>query len=151
MNDTITHNHNSRVKPEDTTIHVGDFCFRNTKGGKPGEGSQNTAEAWKNRLKGNMVFVRGNHDKNNSMKTIIESLIIDYAGQYIHVCHNPEYVNPDFKINIVGHVHTAWKFKTVNRNGKITDCINCGVDVWKFMPMKIEELMKHYYRWKTCR
>ena len=34
MNETLIRNWNSRVKPEDTVIHNGDFCFKNTPGGK---------------------------------------------------------------------------------------------------------------------
>jgi len=37
-------------------------------------------------------------------------------------------------------VHEAWKIKTVN-NGK-NILVNVGVDVWKFMPIKIEEIFK---------
>ena len=37
MNETLIRNWNARVKPEDTVFNVGDFCFKNTKGGKKGE------------------------------------------------------------------------------------------------------------------
>ena len=38
MNKTLIHNWNSMVKPEDIVFFLGDFCFKNTPGGKPGEG-----------------------------------------------------------------------------------------------------------------
>ena len=63
MNDVLIRNWNSRVKPEDTVIHNGDFCFKNTPGGKEGEGAVGVnAGDWIKRLNGHIVFVRGNHD-----------------------------------------------------------------------------------------
>ena len=37
MNSTIIRNWNEMVKPEDTVFFLGDFCFKNGPGGKPGE------------------------------------------------------------------------------------------------------------------
>ena len=34
MSATIIKNHNQRVKKEDTVFFLGDFCFRNSPGGK---------------------------------------------------------------------------------------------------------------------
>ena len=39
MNKTLIKNHNERVKPEDMVFMAGDFCFRNSPGGKEGEGT----------------------------------------------------------------------------------------------------------------
>ena len=38
MNRALIDNWNSRVKLNDVVFHVGDFCFKNSPGGKSGEG-----------------------------------------------------------------------------------------------------------------
>ena len=147
MNKGIIRNHNERIKPEDTVFFLGDFCFKNSSGGKVGEGLRNNAEYYLKRLNGRFIFIKGNHDKNNSVKTIINRVIIKYSHHRICLIHNPEYADTDYKINFVGHVHKNWKFKRVKKLFGFTDLINVGVDVNNFMPKTFEELMKGYYRW----
>jgi calcineurin-like phosphoesterase family protein len=147
MNETIIKNHNERVKPEDTIFLIGDFCFRNSAGGKVGEGIQVKAKEWEARLNGNIIHIKGNHDYSNSTKTIIEKLVIRYGGKKICLIHNPKYADINYEINFTGHIHTDWEiFKLVKAN-KETCCINVGVDVNKFRPVSFEELMKKYRRW----
>ena len=43
MDTAIIRNWNERVDPDDTVLVLGDFCFRNSPGGKQGEGRQNKA------------------------------------------------------------------------------------------------------------
>lgn len=144
MDAELIRKHNSRVKPEDTVIHLGDFCFRNTDGGKEGEGSPNSADYYLKQLNGKIIVIRGNHDKNNSMKTIIENMTLEIGGRNIFAVHNPEDYNNKFRIVFCGHIHNEWKFKRV----KGTDLINVGVDVWNFMPVDINEIMDEYHKWK---
>ena len=137
MNKTIITNHNNRVKPNDIVFFLGDFCFRNSKGGKEGEGSIDKAEHYLKQLNGRFVFIRGNHDNNNSLKTCIKSAVIEFGGQDIFLCHNPEDYNPKYRINFVGHVHQHWKVQKV----KGCTLINVGVDVNNFLPVKFDELV----------
>lgn len=146
MNSEIIRRHNERVTKDDIVFYVGDFCFKSGTG--RGEGLPNKAEHYLKQLNGKFIFIRGNHDKNNSLKTIIESLQIKYGGKYINLVHNPKFVKTNFEINFVGHVHTHWKFKRINRGYIFTDVINVGVDQWNFYPVTLEEIMKQYYRWK---
>ena len=125
---------NSRVKPEDTVFVIGDFCM-NT--------NREKAENYLKQLNGNKILINGSHDKNNGVKTIIESLQIKYGGKYINLVHDPKYANTLFKINFVGHVHNNWKFKRQCS----TDMINVGVDVWGYFPVTFETIMKVYYKW----
>jgi calcineurin-like phosphoesterase family protein len=149
MNEALVRNHNVRVKSGDVVIHNGDFCFKNSKGGKVGEGAQEKAEDIIKKFNGTFVFVAGNHDKNNSLKTCIESLIIKYGNYRFKVVHDPKYVDYSYPFNFVGHVHGAWQFKTfVSPCGKKTDAINLGVDVWNFMPVTFEEILSKYSKWK---
>ena len=155
MNKTIIHNHNERVNPEDTIFFLGDFCFRNSPGGKQGEGTIHKAEYYLKQLNGRMIFIKGNHDRNNSLKTPIERVVIKYGGYRINLVHNPEHIDTDYNVNFVGHVHEKWKFKKANTLFKnrysevsICDMINVGVDVWKFMPISFEEIISQYKKWK---
>jgi calcineurin-like phosphoesterase family protein len=149
MNETIITNWNSRVKDGDLVFHVGDFCFKNSKGGKPGEGMQNKASHWRERLNGDIIFIKGNHDRNNSVKSIIERIVVKYGPHYICLVHNPENYDIHFAMNFVGHVHEKWKFRRMFNpmDNKYIDLINVGVDVWGFFPRTFEEIYKEYKRW----
>ena len=144
MNNEIIKRHNQRVKPEDMVFFLGDFCFRNSKGGKHGEGEQHKAEYYLNKLNGMFIPIRGNHDRNNSLKTIVEKVIIEYSHHRVCLVHNPAYANNNFKFNFVGHVHNAWRFK---KEGNKNFLCNVGVDVWDFHPVKFEEIMKRLFAW----
>ena len=146
MNDTIIRNHNIRVKDEDTVFFLGDFCFRNSPGGKEGEGLPQKAEYFIDKLNGHIIFIKGNHDRNNSLKTNIERVIIRYGGNRICLVHNPIHTGEEYEYNFVGHVHEKWKFK---RNAADNSyMMNVGVDVWDYMPVSYEEIMKDFRKWK---
>jgi len=138
MNETIIRNHNARVKPEDIVFHLGDFCFKNTMNGKPGEGVPISAREWESKLNGKIIHIRGNHDRNNSIKSIIQGILIKHCGKEIYLVHNPENFNPKYKINLVGHVHDSWKVKQHPEGWLL---INVGVDVWNFMPVTLQEIL----------
>ncbi len=149
MNQSIIRNHNARVKSDDTVIFLGDFCFRNTSGGKDGEGQLNKAEYYINKLNGRFVFVKGNHDNNNSLRTNIHGVIINIANKSIYCIHDPEEliesrkIRAQFKFVFCGHVHNLWKFKKVGS----TLFVNVSCDVWQYMPVTYNELMKEYNKW----
>ncbi len=145
MNRTIIKGHNDRVKDEDTVFDLGDFCFRNSPGGKAGEGLPQKAEFFQKQLKGNIIHVKGNHDRNNSLKTCIERIIIRYGGYRICMVHNPIHADPNYELNFVGHIHEKWKFKKL---GDKSFMVNVGVDVWNFRPVGFEEIMKELRKWK---
>ena len=140
MNMTIIRNHNNRVKPTDTVYFLGDFCFKNTAGGKEGEGEVTKFEEYISQLNGNFVFILGNHDYNNGVKSCLINATLEITNRQINLVHNPEEYDPSFKINFVGHVHQKWKFQ---RRGQSV-LINVGCDVWRFMPVNINEIMAEY-------
>jgi len=148
MNTVIMRNHNERVKPEDNVFFLGDFCFRNSPGGKAGEGTIHKADYYRKQLNGNILFIKGNHDRNNSLKTIIERVIVKYAGHRICLVHNPIHADANYDYTFVGHVHEKWIFKRIRIGESFTDLINVGVDVWDFKPVTYEEIMKEYRKWK---
>jgi len=148
MNNTIIRNWNERVKPEDIVYHNGDFCFRNSKGGKPGEGVQIKAVEWERQLNGKIIHCAGNHDNNNSTKTLIERMVIKYGNTLVHMVHDPANVDFNYEINFVGHIHDKWKIMRIEGPNKTyTDAINIGTDVWNFRPVSFEEIMKIYNGW----
>jgi len=63
MNETIIKRHNERVKPDDTVFFLGDFIF---KGGN--EGGVDKYRQFEKRLNGKFIFIKGNHDRHNSLR-----------------------------------------------------------------------------------
>lgn len=148
MNETIIKKYNERVRAEDCVFVLGDCAFRNSPGGKEGEGVSIKPIEYIKRMNGKMVFIRGNHDRNNSLKTIIENLVIRYGNYLVNLVHDPEKADFRYLINFVAHVHDHWKFKRLVQGEQITDCCNIGVDQWNFYPVSFEEIIKEYRLWK---
>jgi calcineurin-like phosphoesterase family protein len=146
MNGEMIRRWNERVKPDDTIVVVGDFMFRNSAGGKKGEGDTKKAEYYKGLLNGEKVFINGSHDRNNGVKTRIRSLIIEFNNEEIYVRHDPNYHRFTHRLNLCGHVHNLWKHKEYE-TGKWL--INVGVDVWNFYPVVIDEIYEYYKKLKS--
>lgn len=145
MNKTITRNHNSRVKEDDIIYHIGDFCFKNSLIIR-GEGDNKKAITYEHFLNGKIIHILGNHDKNNSVKDKILSATLFYHNHNILLTHIPpmhEAEIPDFcDIVFCGHVHEKWEITYLND----IPIVNVGVDVWKFMPVNINEIMTRIKR-----
>jgi calcineurin-like phosphoesterase family protein len=137
MNKALIRNWNERVRADDTVIFLGDFCFKNSPGGKPGEGTQVRAEEFIKKLNGRITFVRGNHDYSNGLGTKIDALIMETGGYKFWCCHDPIHLSTFYRVNLVGHVHDWWKFKNLRK----TTVINVGVDVWNYRPVALEEIL----------
>jgi calcineurin-like phosphoesterase family protein len=139
---------NERVKPEDTVFHLGDFQFKNSPGGNQDEGLAlaNKDVYWK-QLNGHIVHIRGNHDNNNARKSILTHAVVSYGGFTVGLCHDPadfqestEYCKIDFWL--VGHVHQNWRHRWVGYQFEKLQ-INVGVDMWRFMPITMDEILKY--------
>jgi len=179
MNEKLIANWNMRVKPEDTVFFLGDFCFRtdNETSEQLGGAGKEKADFWIKRLNGNIIFVKGNHDRNNSLKTCIESINITYANQRIHLCHKPEHADPKLPINLVGHVHGKWRIRTFQEHYQniatansilgsdrqdwekfLLDntamsysqsiLLNVGVDVQRYQPITLDEAVGQCMKFK---
>lgn len=157
MNFELTRRWNERVKDNDLVFQVGDFCF---KGGA--EGGKFPAQTYSDNLKGNKIFVKGNHDKNNSNKTNIESITITMGGSKILLIHRPfdvfklkDHINY-FDFVFCGHVHNNWEIKLpgeykYNSISNSIPFINLSVDVWDFMPVSFDEIYKRYQKFKKAK
>jgi len=147
MDNTIIKNINERVKEDDMLFHIGDFCFSHSS-----EASQAPKKPfiyYRNQINcRNIIFLRGNHDKNNSVKTHIESLVLNYGGQLINLTHRPEHASEKYNLNFVGHVHEKWNvLEKIIKNINIT-LYNVGVDVNNFYPVTFNEIMSKLSRWR---
>jgi calcineurin-like phosphoesterase family protein len=145
MNKVLINNINSRVKEDDILYHVGDFCFKKSKEAPEGK----VFDYFRNQINCKTVyFIAGNHDANNSTKTIIQNMTIAISNKRINLVHNPEHININYEINLVGHVHQNWQIQRIRQGYSFIDAINVGCDVWKFMPITINEILGRYNQWK---
>ena len=144
MEEVIIRNWNERVKPDDLVIFLGDFCFKG--------GTRRTlynADYYRKKLNGNIVFIKGNHDGNNSLNTRLKSIIYEFGSDSIYCVHRPENFSQNYSLNLVGHVHEKWKIKQAccDDGNKIL-MVNVGVDQWGFKPIKMEEIYKAIQKFK---
>jgi len=144
MTEKLVANWNSRVRPNDLVYFLGDFCFRNTKGGKQGEGELDNYEYYKSMLNGDIVFVLGNHDLNNGVKTKTTAVILEAGGLKIYCCHDPLNANLAFPLNLCGHVHSKWKVKDAKQHNYKSTIINVGTDLWNYYPVSLTEVLALY-------
>jgi len=134
---------NERVKPDDLVIFVGDFCFKRSSEAPEG----NVFQYYRQQLNGEIIFIKGNHDKNNGIKSKIISLTIEIGKRPIKIVHNPRFADAKYSINLVGHVHKNWKIQRIRQGFSFTDCINVGVDAWNYRPVTYSEIMNRYNQW----
>lgn len=106
MNEDLIKNWNKKVKDGDTTYILGDFCW-----GKEPEWIEIL-----DRLKGNKVLIRGNHDLRNMSKALKDKFLyikdrheISDFGKKIIMSHYPELAyKSSYNENVFmlhGHVH----------------------------------------------
>ena len=147
MDDKLITNINERVKEEDTLFHIGDFCFSHSS--EATDAPKKPYEYYRNLIKcKNIIFLRGNHDRNNSVKTPIQSLVIFHGGHNINLVHDPKFAISNYKLNFVGHVHNLWSFKKVLAGERYTICCNVGVDVNNFYPVTYGEIISKLTKWR---
>jgi len=151
MNQKIIFNHNQRVKKDDVVYHLGDTILYGKT--KTGNGEQTKAEEIISQLNGHHIWIEGNHDQGNrnTLKTKNQEIILNQNGLKIQLLHDPLYARIDYDLALNSHVHRAWKIKEIYYLGQIRLCINVGVDVNKFMPIRLDEVLTIYYRWKNQR
>jgi len=138
MNKELIENWNSVVDDNDDIYQLGDFSFGNP-------------VRYMSLLNGNIISIRGNHDRDNICRTWIQRMDFEYGGYKFLINHRPVFrpgtpdpyndgerygtVNlDDYDYILCGHIHEKWKVKQKN--------INVGVDVWGFKPVSIEEIIE---------
>lgn len=146
MNECLYNNFNERMKEDDTLIHVGDFCWL-------GKGEKPKACEHEKRINAKIIHIIGNHDRNNSVKGMIDKAYITIGKYKALVIHIPPFDMMEDKFHtidfiICGHVHKLWKHTFIEYTpfDKILriPVINVGVDVWNYRPVRADELIGYY-------
>lgn len=137
MNNTLIHNWNSVVKPEDEVWHLGDFAL----GG-------GTAEKYLSRLNGKIHLIVGNHE-NPALRIREKFASVDYyreiyvERQLIILCHYAFRVwnkSHHGSYNLFGHSH-----HTLPDDPNLLS-LDMGVEGWNYTPAsfyQVREKMKH--------
>lgn len=171
MNEVLVDRINSRVKSDDLLYFLGDWCYKN---------KDENWKFWKDTINANIIFVQGNHDIPNKVKTDIVQILLRKSGISINLIHDPIYANPYYELNLCGHVHEKFRFidfesyyqrlsenivddkrwvskrdwfvnKWKTADKTKTFIINVGVDVNNFYPFSFDEIMSIYSVWKNGR
>jgi len=145
MSAALIRNIQSRMKEDDILYHLGDFCCKGPERGVPG--SNTRAAAWEGLIDRRIVHIVGNHDRNNSVKHALDMATMTIAGKVVLLRHrppSPEFPLPDIPLDymLCGHVHEKWQ--TMWYEGVWV--YNVGVDVNKFMPVRLDEVVTMYER-----
>ena len=153
MNNDIIRKHNERVKENDVVYFLGDFGFFASRNRAfRGEGQPYNPNDLFEQLNAKFICLKGNHDKSsNKFKPKTETIILYQNGLRIQLIHDPLYAKIDYDLILCGHVHNAWKVKELHYCGQIRLIINVGVDVWNFYPVRLDEILEIYYKWKKER
>jgi calcineurin-like phosphoesterase family protein len=140
---TLIDNHNAVVKPDDRVIVVGDVCYQKT--------PEFLKYVWA--FNGRKTLVRGNHDRvltDEQLQPYFEHIVAEGEGiEYIHnytedgkekslpcyITHYPSYGVGNM-FNLVGHIHSAWKYQL--------NMMNIGVDVNHFRPVDMDRIPFHF-------
>lgn len=82
MNESLIQEWNSKVKPDDYIIHLGDFCFKGVE----------VTSSFLSRLNGKKIMILGNHDKalRNGISTGKHNII--WKGDYLELQINKQKV-----------------------------------------------------------
>ena len=138
-----------RAKSEDVIYHLGDLaCYKqdmhaDSKGldVKPYELLKDIPAAFLN--------IRGNHDLNNKVKSICDSMHMFLSKRYpsVSLSHYPTYdsrIDPSCltaPIHLCGHVHKAWRH-CLDIDHRILN-VNVGCMVWGFKIISDVELIAY--------
>lgn len=134
MIDELVANHNYLVRPEDEVIVLGDVCYQ-----KAPEYLYHIK-----RFNGKKILIRGNHDRvftDEQLSSYFDKIIGDGGGFYIQLKGIPCYLThyptegQSNAFNLVGHVHSAWKYQL--------NMLNVGVDVHHFFPVDSDTIPFH--------
>ncbi len=145
MNEVIINNWNSKVAPEDTVIHCGDFFM----------GQTEKIDEILPRLNGKIILVRGNHDTPTRVKKyeacgieVKDIHYLPYKGRFFIFCHFPM-TNEEFMrmvrednsevILCYGHIHSNAPV------GLYSGTFHVGVDTNDLAPVSLD------YIWKLSR
>ena len=133
MDEILIYNWNQVVGEHDTVFFLGDFAFKGT----------NIKTSILDRLFGNLILVKGNHDSGRQTMVncgfdeaylMIQGTIWD--GRTYIMTHIPLYGKEKAAdIMLCGHVHDRWTFSAPNH-------YNVGCDQWDFQPQRVRTVLE---------
>ena len=130
MDRTLIHNWNSVVTGKDTVYVVGDFAFRGA--------------SWKEyaaKLRGNKIFLKGNHDKFG--EPVPDMLTLKDDGDKIFLCHYPVCEWEGYfrgVLHFYGHIHNADNL-CKELMDQVPNAYNIGADLIGFTPHTKKEII----------
>ena len=136
MIDELVKNHNNIVSCEDDVYVLGDVCYK--------EHPQFLEQV--NRFNGRKILIRGNHDRvfnDEQLNVYFDQIIPDGKGIDIEIgeisCYMTHYPSTgvEDKFNIVGHIHSAWRFQL--------NMFNVGDDANNYRPVDLDNTFPAIY------
>ncbi len=133
MVDKLVENHNSLVNQDDLVYVNGDVLYQ--------KADPSIYLNQISRFNGRKILIRGNHDRvfsDEQFKPYFEEIIAEGNGVEVTIGEIQCYINhyPSLAIenrfNLVGHIHSAWKFQL--------NSLNVGVDVHHHFPVNFDQI-----------
>lgn len=145
MDNTIINNWNKVVSKEDIVYVLGDFAYKGL-----------NAEKYLDKLNGNIILIRGNHDKyirHNKIKAVYDYKEIEVNEVKYVLSHYPMIAwNGQFRnsVHLYGHVHSSgsdWEFpKLPNAHSVCCEFHNyTPIGINKFKPKDFKMEIKNEY------
>lgn len=139
---------NNRVKEDDLIFCIGDFCLNYSPSESP-DAPKKAFEYYRKQINcKNIIFLRGNHDKQNAIKTVIQSIVINYGGHRIFLTHDPKYARKEFFFNFTGHRHGKYGIFYPHYLNKNSTIVDLSVENWNYEPVSYNEIWQQYSMWK---
>lgn len=146
MNEGLIKAWNSVVKKTDTVYHLGDFCFGGVK-------------EWQdilNELRGNIVLIKGNHDKTKIVNRVFkEGLLHEYHplgtvlkvdSMIMNLSHYPMMIGARPRNwSIHGHLHSYDTGFTNHVNVGVDSTLAKSLAIPFGTPIELGELVKHLH------
>lgn len=131
----------------DTIIHLGDFASYGIDRGY--RGLKEKPNAIISKISANFVNIRGNHDINNGVFCLGNSLNLSLGKRYpfVSASHYPSYDKraigtfTEGTIHLCGHVHKKWKHCLDLTHSVLN--VNVGVDAWNYQVVTEDELIRY--------
>jgi len=140
-----------RAKPDDIIYHLGDLALYHTDGHYKERAhglDVKPAEVLKD-IPATFINIRGNHDLNNKVKSVCDSMHMYLSKRYpsVSLSHYPTYdtrIDPSCltaPIHLCGHVHGSWKH-CLDLDHRILN-VNVGCMMWGFKIVSDNELIEY--------
>jgi calcineurin-like phosphoesterase family protein len=132
MNTTLVKNWNNKVDEEDTVIHLGDVRHH--------PDPQSTAW-WLNKLNGEILLVRGNHDNDvgqNAPVNAVRSATLKHGRYEFYLEHQPVGFS-GWQLHGHAHNNDLTNYPFINRSRKT---VNLSVELIGYEPLAMDRLVQ---------